>query len=445
MRLIPRLSSVVRWRRLAGAAASVLLLSLAGSCDGPAAADGVVSLRFWNGFTGPDGRTMLALVRRFNQENPGIRVTMQRMDWSTYYNKLFVAGLGGRAPEVFVSHTDALARLMRGGFVRPVDDLAGPGGIDAGDFDANVWQAVERDGKHYAIPLDIHLLGMYYNKRLFREAGIVDANGEPRPPTNRAEFIDAVRRLTRDADGDGRPETWGFVFTWLRTNTYTVMRQHGGRIFNEDCTATTLDSPQNAAALDFCESLVREGLAPSPENFESWVGFLQGRVGIVFEGIYMLPDLRKQEDLDFGAAPVPLLGERPAAWAGSHNLCLRADLASEELAAAARFVRFLSDHSLDWAEGGQVPVRKSLRNTERFRQMTAQHAFAQQIPHAAYLPQAPFAFEYQTEFDLAVERVLRGRASAEAALSAAAAKIEAVMKRYATPHEAVAAASEAAR
>jgi maltose-binding protein MalE len=90
-------------------------------------------------------------------------------------------------------------------------------------------------------------------------------------------------------------------------------------------------------------------------------------------------------------------------------------------------------------------VRKSLRNTERFRQMTAQHAFAQQIPHAAYLPQAPFAFEYQTEFDLAVERVLRGRASAEAALSAAAAKIEAVMKRYATPHEAVAAASEAAR
>src|SRR5690606_24152185 len=149
----------------------------------------------------------------------------------TYYNKLFVAGIDGRAPEVFVVHTDTLARLMRGRFVRAVDDLIGPGGIDASDFDANVWQAVARDGRHYAIPLDIHMLGMYYNRKLFREAGIVDAHGEPRPPTNREEFLDALRKLRRDEDGDGRPETWGFVFTWLRTNAFSVMRQHGGRVF----------------------------------------------------------------------------------------------------------------------------------------------------------------------------------------------------------------------
>ncbi|MFY8052261.1 MAG: ABC transporter substrate-binding protein, partial [Armatimonadaceae bacterium] len=55
------------------------------------------TVRFWNGFTGPDGRTMLGLVRKFNAENPDIHVVMQRMDWGTFYNKLFVAGLGGRA------------------------------------------------------------------------------------------------------------------------------------------------------------------------------------------------------------------------------------------------------------------------------------------------------------------------------------------------------------
>lgn len=434
-----RLVSTIRQRRLVGLAVPVLAaLALLVGCDRSGADDGAVTLRFWNGFTGPDGRTMLAMVQRFNRENPDIRVVMQRMDWGTYYNKLFVAGIDGRAPEVFVVHTDTLARLMRGRFVRAVDDLVGPGGIDASDFDANVWQAVARDGRHYAIPLDIHMLGMYYNRKLFREAGIVDARGEPRPPTNREEFLDALRKLRRDEDGDGRPETWGFVFTWLRTNAFSVMRQHGGRVFDEGYTHAALDTPQNVAALSFCESLVREGLAPSPEDLNAWIGFLQGRVGIAFEGIYMLPELQKQHDLDFGAAPLPVLGDQPAAWAQSHNLCLRADLEGRRLDAAKRFVRFLSDNSLDWAQGGQIPVRKSLRDTERFRRMTAQHAFAQQIPYACYLPQVPFAFEYLTEFDLAVERVLRGRMSAQAALEEATARIDRVIQRYAQQTNALA-------
>ncbi|HLJ54352.1 MAG TPA: extracellular solute-binding protein, partial [Chthonomonadaceae bacterium] len=87
-------------------------------------------LRYWNGFTGPDGRTMLRLVKRFNAENPGVQVIMQRMDWATYYNKLFVAGLGHRAPEVFVIHASNILRFARARFLRPVDDLiSGPNGL----------------------------------------------------------------------------------------------------------------------------------------------------------------------------------------------------------------------------------------------------------------------------------------------------------------------------
>ena len=146
----------------------------------------VIELRFWNGFTVPDGRTMLGIVKNFNKANPDVHVTMQRMEWGTYYNKLFVAGLGGRAPEVFVIHTDTLARFTRANFVQPVDSWAKPGGmIDTNDIDPNVWSAVQYGTQHFAVPLDIHLLGMYYNKTLFKQANIAH------PPTNRAEFVDA--------------------------------------------------------------------------------------------------------------------------------------------------------------------------------------------------------------------------------------------------------------
>jgi multiple sugar transport system substrate-binding protein len=162
----------------------------------------------------------------------------------------------------------------------------------------------------------------------------------------------------------------------------------------------------------------------------AFMGFRQGKLGLVFEGIYYLPEIQKQRDIDFGAAPVPQMGPKPAAWASSHVLCLRADLDGAELEAAKRFVKFLSDNSLDWAEGGQIPVRKSLRETDRFRGMAAQSAFATQIPHAAYLPQSPFVNEYLAEFDPAVERIVRRSATPEQAFAEAAQRIRAMLDRY---------------
>ena len=123
------------------------------------------------------------------------------------------------------------------------------------------------------------------------------------------------------------------------------------------------------------------------------------------------------------------MGDTQAVWADSHNLCLRPDLKGAELQATWRFVKFLSDNSLDWAEGGQVPVRKSLRATPRFQAMSVQSAFAKQIPVVTYLPLLPFIFEFQTEFDTAVEKALRGTQTPQAALDLATAKINEVIAR----------------
>lgn len=387
-------------------------------------------VRYWNGFTGPDGRTMLRMVQRFNAANPDIQVIMQRMDWATYYNKLFVAGLGGRAPEVFILQTHSVPRFAQASFVRPVDDLAANArDLDIGDIDANVWQAVSVVGKHYGVPLDVWPMGMYYNRRLFREAGIVDAQGQAKPPTDRAEFLDAIRKLTRPAQGS-KPAQWGFVFTNFESNVYSMMQQFNGVFFTDGNAKCVVNDPRNVAALQMCVDIIRkEKCAPPPENFDAWIGFRQGTAAIAFEGIYMLADLQKQKDLDFGGAPVPLLGDRRAVWAGSHNVCIRGDLQGADLDAAWRFITFLSNNSLDWAEGGQVPVRKSLRGTPRFAGMEVQSQFAREIPYAVYLPRLPFIFEFQTEFNTAIEKALRASESPQQALDSAAHNINQIIER----------------
>jgi multiple sugar transport system substrate-binding protein len=199
--------------------------------------------------------------------------------------------------------------------------------------------------------------------------------------------------MTRPGSG-GQPDQWGFVFTNWETNVYTFMRQFGGEFFTPDHTRCILNNDRNIAALQFCVDLIqRYKVAPQPENFDSWIGFRQGKVGIVFEGIYMLADLQKQKDLDFSGAPVPQVADHRAVWADSHNLCMRSDVKEPELSATWRFVKYLSDNCLDWAAGGQIPVRKSLRATPRFAAMPVQSAFARQIPYVVYQPRLPFIFE----------------------------------------------------
>lgn len=419
-------------RRAFLAAAVGASLALPG-CDRDGASGGGVTLRFWNMFSGPDGRTMLGLVRKFNAQHPDVNVVMQRMHWSTYYNKLFVAGLGGRAPELFITHRYALRRFVGAGFVRKADDMFGPGAdqLDPADFDPNILQAMKQGGTYWGVPLDVHPLGMYYNCTLLKSVGFVDSSGAAKPPTTRGEFLDVLHRLKPKPGASSRDTTWGFVYTWQRTNLYAILRQFGGQLFNSTLTRATFAAPQNVQALAWGSDLVRQGLVPGPQSADSWVMFMQGRVGIAFEGIYVLPDVRKQAGLDWGAAPLPLLGSERATWGESHSLVMRNDLDSRQLDAAKRFIKFLSDNSLDWAEGGQVPVRQSLRDTDRFRAMYAQNQFAKQIPYVAYLPPAPFVFEYLRAFDDAIELALRGTKSAQAALQAADQIVQPVIDRYA--------------
>lgn len=388
---------------------------------------GATNLRFWNGFTGPDGRTILKIIRKFNEMHDDVQVTMQRMEWGTYYNKLFVASMSRRGPEVFVVHTENIERFLHADLLTPVDDVFKLAGLDRSDIDPNVIAAVQRGDVTYGLPLDCHPAGVFYNRGLFAQAGIA------RPPQTRDEFIDALYKL-KGTTPDGLPQ-WGFVHEWLRVSMFTLLRQFGGNIIGEDGWTVTLDSPESREALAFAASLIHDlKIVPSIQMLDAFLGFRQGRVGMVWAGIFKLQDAERQkDDVDYGAATIPLCGHQPAVWAGSHNLCIAHDLTDAQRAAAVKFLRFMSDHTLDWAEGGQVPVRQSLRASERFQAMTVQAEFAKQLPYVQYMPSTPFTFEYQTEFDICCERVLRAVATPEEALRTAAANITRAAQQFARP------------
>ncbi len=376
-------------------------------------------ISFWNGWTGPDGVAMLEVIREFNEANPDIEVSMQRMAWDTYYNKLMVAAMSGRGPEVFVIHASTLPRMVRAGYLDDVSDLYGPqSGILRADFEAKVLEQVKFGKKMVAVPLDVHPQGMFCNADMLVAAGYKNPDGTPRAPATGEEFIAAMRSMQR-VNAKGEHDVWGFSWTFWRNNFMALVPQFGGRYFDENGKAD-LTNPGNIAALAYMGKLMNElKLTPPAESNAGWTGYRQKKVAMLFEGVYMIGDLQNLTDFRYWGAPIPQIGPKPGTLGDSHCLCIRTGLTGKQRAAAEKFIAFLSDHGLAWAKAGQVPARISIRNSPEFQKLQVQSAFAKQLPYLEYPPRTPLLFELIQEIDQAVERVLRGDMTAEKSLKVA--------------------------
>ena len=290
------------------------------------------------------------------------------------------------------------------------------------------WRATFYQGRQLALPLDVHPIGLYYNTQLFREAGIVQGDGSARPPKSWEEFLTDARKLTRDTDGDGRPDQWGFVFTNQHTNWLTFAGQFGGGILTPDGKACAMDSPQSLQAIRRMHDLIdKYHVAPAPEGVDAWLAFRQGKVAMALEGIYMLASLEEQKGVSF--AGVPQFGPKPAVWGGSHLLCQPAVITPERAGAAWRLMRFLSDDSLLWAKGGQIPARLSVLRSPQFAALPVQSQFARQLPYVQYEPLVPKLNALDPFVDPAIEAVLLDLQTPEQAMRDACRRIRQVLER----------------
>jgi len=391
-----------------------------------------IVVNFWNGFTGPDGKTMAAIVKQFQTENPDVEVKMQIIPWGTYYDKLTLSLAYGGAPDVFIMQAARFTEYASFNTLKPMAPLIASAkpALTEKDFAAVPWKATMYHGTQYALPLDMHPIGLYYNTKLFKEAGIVDDKGQAKPPTTLTEFLDDAKKLTKDTDGDGRPDQWGFAYTFQHTNWLTFAHQFGGDIVTPDGKAGSMSSPACLQATHLmCDLIYKYKIAPKPEGVDSWLAFRQGKVAMAMEGIYMLSSLQQQPGLQFAGAPVPQFGPKQGIWGGSHLLCQPATISPERSQAAWRLMRYLSDHSLAWGGGGQVPARLDVQDSPKFQEMTVQAQFAREKGYVVYDPQIPKANALNQFVDPAIEAALTQFQTPEDAMHDADQRIDQLLKR----------------
>ncbi|HEX4811127.1 MAG TPA: ABC transporter substrate-binding protein [Nonomuraea sp.] len=384
-----------------------------------------VSLNFWNGFTGGDGPFMKKLVEQFNAAHPNIKVTMNVYQWTDYYSKVPAAVAAGQGPDLGIMHVDSVATNAARQVVLPLDDVATSLNLTEADFSPPVWQAGVYKGARYAIPLDVHPLGMFYNKTVLSKAGLDPEN----PPKTGDEYLAALEELKKA----GIQGHWATPFTFTGSMQFgSLLYQNGGQLFADDASVSRFHEEPGVQALTWLVDLINKGYSPKNVGQDAdFIALQNGKAAFNWNGIWSINTLAGVKNLEWGVAPLPQIGTEPAAWAGSHQFVVfkqrRPD--QNKLTAAKVFINWISGHSIEWAKAGQVPARKSIRDGAEFQALKDQAAIGSQIDNLYFPPSVAGIGDATAVVDQAINAAILLKKSPKDALAEAAGKADKILEQ----------------
>jgi multiple sugar transport system substrate-binding protein len=316
---------------------------------------------------------LTTLINRFEAENPDIRVKVNVVAWPGY-PQLAAQMAAGDPPDLVTMHQSVISDYSSRGLIEPVEPLLAQAQIDPAGFTPAARAGVEKEGKLYGMPWDTIGRLFHINTELMTEAGLM-RDGKPVLPNSPEELLTHARQFKEKT---GKPyliqaqvSAPDFMVAFL----YTYLLAQDADIYPDD-RHIRLDTPQARAVVTLMRQLNTEGLTTRNQDFPAaTAAFTQGRGGIFPVGTWMLGPYDAEAARDgspikgrYAVAPFPRLWGTAAPFVDGHAWVVpAAKRDSQERAAMARFLAFLSRYNYDWSRTGQLPAFSAVLATPEFR------------------------------------------------------------------------------
>ena len=382
-----------------------------------------VQISFWNSFSGPDGAFMTNIVNKFNTANPNIKVTQNIIQGAQYATKLGTAQAADQLPDVVQVNEDQIATQAFNHVTRQMDDIMGQMGLSEKDFPSVAWKTGQVGGHAYGIPLSFVLMTMYYNDDLLKKAGITA------PPATAEDFAKAAAATT-SGPNHGFMITTGFPVQQIFQQ---LLHQYGGAEFSADGKTATWNSDAGVKALTWMKDAQTKYSAPKLAMDADLNAFKAGQTGMIWNGIWQLSSLTGSSVEFAGKATAPpQIGPNPATWGGAAYLALgqhKQAAGQCRDAAAAMLIRYISDNSIEWAKGGNIPANNKVRASAEFKAMP-QGVLASAAENPVFPPAIPGIGDAFTPLSDAVGSIMSGTSTdIKGALDKAADRSNQVLKQ----------------
>jgi multiple sugar transport system substrate-binding protein len=278
-----------------------------------------VTITLWNGFTNRELGVVNQAVAAFHASHPWITV---KSVGGINDDKIIAAIRGGNAPDVAQSFTadNTGAFCASGGWIdlKPYMDASK---IDASMFPQAVQTYTQYQGKRCALPMLADTYGLYYNKDLFKKAGITA------PPKTMSELTADAKKLTvRDGDSFkvvGFDPAQGF---------YENAPAHYGPLFGAqwvdgDDKSAIAKNPGWASFMQWQKGLIdfygfdklRRWQAGAGDEFSASNAFERGKLAMAIDGEYRTAFIKAEHpDLNYGTAPMPVADDHPELYGAGY-------------------------------------------------------------------------------------------------------------------------------
>ena len=374
-------------------------------------------------------------IEEFESRNPNVEIKLQRIPGgiSEMRQKLVVAFRSRTEPGIFKTDESPVGSLLEGGYLDLCPEWFIESYLSKGGYESVVDELLSWDGKATVSPLGVSNLFAFYNKTMWKEAGLA------RSPATWEELVSYGKKISKPGP-DGEPTTIAFSvrhagnlagvtdkwlpFLWQAGGEFT--KKENGKV------KAAFNTPEGLKALQFHGDMVTKYKISSVKFPKPWQAFRMGVSGMLYREAWLIEELQSSApELEFGTAvlPVPEGGKQATItymdlWAVTNRL------SALEKEYAWRFLDFLNtpDKSLERSKAvGWLPLFKQ-NAQDPFFQSEYIKAAVDMLPDGKPLPHENINLaEIETILGKAIAEVLFGEALAEEAIGTAEEEINKVL------------------
>lgn len=396
------------------AVAAVVVLGLAGGCGQGAKP---ATLTVWQTYNDEESPVFKEIVAKFQEAHPGVTVNVERVPFNGAEPKIQTALTTHTEPDIARVDVSFLAKLAG------KNALLDIGPYVPAEFRAEIMpvalQSCTYEGKLWGIPDQTNGLCLFYNKTLFKQAGLDPG----RPPATWDEVIAYGKKLTNQTRG-----VFGIGLSNSLWWSLPFFYGHGATFLSEDGKHCLLNSPEGIAAFQLKVDLYRkhkiEGGAWRSGGIVHDQGFQSGKYAMILNGPWAVESLKKT-GIDFGVGLIPAGPAGTHTNVGGNDLVVFRSTKSPEL--ASEFLMFVASEEMQrmWATRlGQIPVNVKAADAITADEHPYLAVFVEQMKTAVARPQTPYYPEIENLMNPEMQAALDGTKTVKAALDAAVAEID---------------------
>ena len=378
----------------------------------------------------------------FHKQNPNIKVVLEPVSYKEKETKYTVESAAGRAPDVFHVHAFSLPLFFSKGYAKdltPFIKKEGSGFLDP-------WyplplQLMKHNGKMHAMPGDYMTMVLFYNTEMFKAAGL-DIN---KPPKTWDEFLIYAKKLTRDTDGDGKIDQWGFGTVGAKSPGFSMrfgpfIWSYGADYLTPDMKQAALNTAAAKEAFKFFvelytkEKVVPPGLtAMNPQEVRTQLA--QKKVAMILGSGWTAPIVNKiNPDLKafdvLKCAPAPMKSKPATAiWLSSWVMSPNTKHPEE----AWKLLKFITSKEMELKWFMDNRVTSSRKDVSGVAPAILNDKFASvmasQLPNGKVEPQIKQWPEIMDTFTTSIQESIVGMKSPAKALSEAHQRTNAILGR----------------